>query len=287
MMGADLKAERERQGLTIQDIERETSIRAAYIQALEQGDYNALPNEVYVKGFIRSYAGFLHMDTEKLVQEYREAIHGADVGPIQKANPETTSLVNESAPFSSGSDFRERVEKSSKKQMIFMAVATVVIAFVGSIYYFFGDDPNAEKPAQTAQQNVAQQPQTQAAQNPASGQNPQAQNSASTQNGQAAAQQPVQTIGNTANASAGQADVTAKFTGRCWIQAIADGKVIYEGTVEANQTLRWTGKKEVIVTAGNAGAIDVTYNGQHVGKLGKEGIVVEKKFSNGKIEDVK
>ena len=287
MMGADLKAERERQGLTIQDIERETSIRAAYIQALEQGDYNALPNEVYVKGFIRSYAGFLHMDTEKLVQEYREAIHGADVGPIQKANPETTSLVNESAPFSSGSDFRERVEKSSKKQMIFMAVATVVIAFVGSIYYFFGDDPNAEKPTQTAQQNVAQQPQTQAAQNPVSGQNPQAQNSASTQNGQAAAQQPVQTIGNTANASAGQADVTAKFTGRCWIQAIADGKVIYEGTVEANQTLRWTGKKEVIVTAGNAGAIDVTYNGQHVGKLGKEGIVVEKKFSNGKIEDVK
>lgn len=286
MMGADLKAERERQGLTIQDIERETSIRAAYIQALEQGDYNALPNEVYVKGFIRSYAGFLHMDTEKLVQEYREAIHGADVGPIQKANPETTSLVNESAPFSSGSDFRERVEKSSKKQMIFMAVATVVIAFVGSIYYFFGDDPNAEKPAQTAQQNVAQQPQTQA-QNPASGQNPQAQNSASTQNGQPAAQQPVQTIGNTANASAGQADVTAKFTGRCWIQAISDGKVIYEGTVEANQTLRWTGKKEVIVTAGNAGAIDVTYNGQHVGKLGKEGIVVEKKFSNGKIEDVK
>ena len=98
---------------------------------------------------------------------------------------------------------------------------------------------------------------------------------------------PVQTIGNTANAAAGQADVTAKFTGRCWIQAIADGKVVYEGTVEANQTKRWTGKKEVIVTAGNAGAIDVTYNGQHVGKLGKEGIVVEKKFSNGKVEDVK
>ena len=250
MMGAELRAKRERQGFTIQDVERETSIRAAYLQALERGDYSALPNEVYVKGFIRNYAGFLHMDAEKLVQEYREEIHGVDVGPIQKANPKTTSLVNESAPFSSGSDFHERVEKSAKKQLVFMAVATVVIAFVGSIYYFFGDDPNAEKPAQTAQQ-------------------------------------PVQTIGNTANAAAGQADVMAKFTGRCWIQAIADGKVIYEGTVEPNQTKRWTGKKEVIVTAGNAGAIDVTYNGQRVGKLGKEGIVVEKKFSNGKIEDVK
>ena len=292
MMGSELRAERERQGLTIQDIERETSIRAAYLDALEKGNYNALPNEVYVKGFIRNYADFLHLDAEKLVQEYREAIHGADVGPILKANPATTSLVNESAPFSSGSDFHERVEKSAKKQMVFMAVTTVVIAFVGSIYYFFGDDPNAVQPAQTAQQNVTQQPQaqTQAVQNPASGQNPQTQNVApTTQNVQQASQQPpsVQTIGNTANAAAGQADVTAKFTGRCWIQAIADGKVVYEGTVEANQTLRWTGKKEVIVTAGNAGAIDVTYNGQRVGKLGKEGIVVEKKFSNGKIEDVK
>ncbi|MBO4853026.1 MAG: DUF4115 domain-containing protein, partial [Schwartzia sp.] len=76
-------------------------------------------------------------------------------------------------------------------------------------------------------------------------------------------------------------------TGRCWVQAVADGKVIYEGMAEANQTLRWTGKKEVIVTAGNAGAVDVTYNGQRVGKLGKEGAVVEKKFSNGKVEDVK
>ena len=283
MMGAELKAERERQGFTIQDVERETSIRAAYLQALEQGDYSALPNEVYVKGFIRNYADFLHIDAEKLVQEYREAIHGADVGPIPIAHPETTSLVNESAPFSSGSDFRERVEKSSKKQTVFLAVASLLLAFIGSIYYFFGDDPAAVKPTQTAQQ-------TQTAQNPAAGQNPQAQNApAATQNGQPAAQQtaPVQTIGNTANAAAGQPDVTAKFTGRCWIQAVADGKVIYEGTVEANQTLRWTGKKEVIVTAGNAGAVDVTYNGQRVGKLGQDGIVVEKKFSNGKVEDVK
>ena len=138
MMGAELRAERERQGLTIQDVERETSIRAAYLQALEREDYSALPNEVYVKGFIRNYASFLHMDPEKLVQEYRETIHGADVGPIPKANPETTSLVNESAPFSSGSDFHERVEKSAKKQMIFLAVASVAIAFIGSIYYFFG-----------------------------------------------------------------------------------------------------------------------------------------------------
>ena len=136
MMGAELRAERERQGLTIQDVERETSIRAAYLQALEREDYSALPNEVYVKGFIRNYASFLHMDPEKLVQEYRETIHGADVGPIPKANPETTSLVNESAPFSSGSDFHERVEKSHRKQ--------IILTLVAFYFYYFGADGAAD-----------------------------------------------------------------------------------------------------------------------------------------------
>ncbi len=290
MMGSTLRAEREKRGLTIKDIERETSIRAKYLEALEKGMYDALPGEVYVKGFIRNYADFLHLNAEKLVQEYREEIHGTDIEPIATVKPATTSIVNEHAPFSSGSDFHKRVEKAHKNQITAMLAAAVVIAFVGSIYYFFGEDPSVPKPQQTAQQGTTQNqnptPQAQPAQPTAPAQ--QAQTSAQNQP-QQTSQQPasIPTIGNTANASAGQADVTANFTGRCWVQALADGKVIYEGMAEANQTMRWTGKKEVILTAGNAGVVDVTYNGQRVGKLGKEGAVVEKKFSNGKVEDVK
>ena len=288
MMGSTLKAEREKKGLTIKDIEQETSIRAAYLEALEEGRYDVLPSEVYVKGFIRNYAEFLQLDPAPLVQEYREALHGADAAPVVEKTPKTTSMVNERAPFSSGSDFHERVEKSHRKQIILTMVAAVVIAFVGSIYYFFGEDPSAAKPQQPAQQAATQQPQTQSAQTTQQAQ-PAAQNVQTPAQNQTAqtAQQPASTLGNTASAAAGQTDVSALFTGRCWIQAVADGKVVYEGTAEANQTLRWTGKKEVVVTAGNAGAIDVTYNGQRIGKLGKEGIVVEKKFSNGKVEDVK
>lgn len=287
MMGSTFRTEREKQGLTIKDVERETSIRAKYLEALEEGKYEDLPNEVYVKGFIRNYAKCLNLDAEKLVQEYREEIHGVDVEPIAPTTPTTTSIVNERAPFASGSDFHERVEKSHKKQLVTLMVAAVVILFVGSIYYFFGEDPSAQNPQQTAQQSTAQKPQqTQSAQSATPAQPSQ---TVSQNQPQQTTQQPAagSAIVNTANASAGQADVTAKFTGRCWVQAIADGKVVYEGTAEPNQTMHWTGKKDLIVTAGNAGAIDVTYNGQRVGKLGKEGSVVEKRFSNGKIEDVK
>ena len=48
MMGSTFRAEREKRGLTIKDIERETSIRAKYLEALEQGKYDVLPSEVYV-----------------------------------------------------------------------------------------------------------------------------------------------------------------------------------------------------------------------------------------------
>ena len=57
---------------------------------------------------------------------------------------------------------------------------------------------------------------------------------------------------------------------------MADGKVVYEGTVEPNQTLSWKGSDRIAVTAGNAGAVDIIYNGRSLGRLGKDGDVVKK-----------
>ena len=56
MLGETLRREREKQGLTIKDIENETSILSLYIEAIEKEDYASLPGAVYTKGFIRNYA---------------------------------------------------------------------------------------------------------------------------------------------------------------------------------------------------------------------------------------
>lgn len=58
MVGDILRGEREKQGLTIEDIARETSIRDIYLEAIEKGDYDSLPGDVYAKGFIRNYSRF-------------------------------------------------------------------------------------------------------------------------------------------------------------------------------------------------------------------------------------
>jgi len=68
------------------------------------------------------------------------------------------------------------------------------------------------------------------------------------------------------------------------MHVISDGQVIYEGIVDAGQTKSWKGKDRITVTAGNAGAVDIVYNGREMGRLGKEGDVVEKRYTKDKVE---
>ncbi len=55
-LGAFLKESREAQGLTLEEIEARTHIRAKYLAALEVGDWDVLPPGVYTRGLLRSYA---------------------------------------------------------------------------------------------------------------------------------------------------------------------------------------------------------------------------------------
>ena len=97
MIGDILRKERERQKLTVRDVEQGTSIRSVYIEALENGDYDKLPGEVYAKGFVKNYAGFLNLDAETLSKEF-----SAELSPpvVEVAEGETVIEENivEDAP---------------------------------------------------------------------------------------------------------------------------------------------------------------------------------------------
>jgi cytoskeletal protein RodZ len=59
-----LLAARERKGVDLYRAERDTKIRARYLQALEHGEYGELPGAVYTKGFLRNYALYLGLDPD-------------------------------------------------------------------------------------------------------------------------------------------------------------------------------------------------------------------------------
>jgi helix-turn-helix protein/uncharacterized protein DUF4115 len=71
-IGNALRAARERQGLGLGEVERETRIRARYLAALEEERFEQLPARAYAKGFLRCYADFLGLDGRLIVTEFNE-----------------------------------------------------------------------------------------------------------------------------------------------------------------------------------------------------------------------
>lgn len=72
--------------------------------------------------------------------------------------------------------------------------------------------------------------------------------------------------------------IVAKYTEQCWTAVVADNKQIYEGTPQNGTTMTWEAQKNITITAGNAGGVDITYNGEALGKIGKKGEVLVKTY---------
>ena len=70
-IGATLREARMRARIDISEIESETKIRAKYLRALENEEWDLLPGPTYVKSFLRTYAEALGLDARLLVEEYK------------------------------------------------------------------------------------------------------------------------------------------------------------------------------------------------------------------------
>jgi cytoskeleton protein RodZ len=69
-IGSSLQQARVRQKLTLADAERATRIRGRYLEALEDERFELLPEPAYAKGFLRTYAEFLGLESQPFVDEY-------------------------------------------------------------------------------------------------------------------------------------------------------------------------------------------------------------------------
>lgn len=70
-LGEKLKNFRNERRITLHEVSRDTKIPLKYIEMLEEGKYESLPPDVYVKGFLRAYAEFLGVDPKKLINLYQ------------------------------------------------------------------------------------------------------------------------------------------------------------------------------------------------------------------------
>lgn len=243
MVGNLLRAERKKKGLEIIDAEHATGIRAVYLAALEEGRYATLPGEVYVKGFIRNYGNYLGLDGAHLVQLYTDSLQGEPLAV---------------APVTAAEKVESSRKKSSQRQVISTVIIVLLLAISAWSLYSWQKSspttPTAAKPevaaVKPAQPPVAQPP----------------------------SNTPAVSLPVVAPASR-PITLLARFTDRCWTSVIADGKSIYEGIPKNDEVFTWQADRQIVVNFGNAAAVELTFNGQPVGKIGERGDVVVKTFS--------
>src|SRR5919198_3311157 len=70
-IGETLRETRMRRRIDMTEVESATKIRAKYLRALENEEWDLLPGPTFVKTFLRTYADYLGLDSRNLVEEYR------------------------------------------------------------------------------------------------------------------------------------------------------------------------------------------------------------------------
>ena len=272
MLGDLLRETREQKNLSLDDVEKGTNIRKLYIKSIEEGNYEKLPGEVFLKGFIKTYGKFLGLDSQKLIEQYKQEKNTPN--PAEEINIETkkeevapspteenkqqeknssTKILNiqqkkeNNIPkidsFSANQEYLQSHKNNSKRNIILLVVA-ILIVIIGAVVVFISSQGSSDTKTTTTTETVTV-----------------------TEN-QAKEPEPI----------VSGAEVKAVFNEDCWTEVKVDGKVVLSETVKKGNTLTWKGDKQVDVTVGNAGAVDVTFNNQPAGKLGDIGAVVSKSF---------
>ena len=99
-IGQKLRNARIKKGYTIDDLQQITKIQKRYLIAIEEGQFDHLPGDFYVRAFIKQYSDAVGISSDDLLEEYKSDIPNAQ--PTQEKTPEETktrSIKEESNSF--------------------------------------------------------------------------------------------------------------------------------------------------------------------------------------------
>ncbi len=125
--GEYLRRERELRQITLHEISEGTKIAIYMLKAMESDQWDKLPAEIFIKGFVKSYAEYLGLVPEDVLLRYEQAKAEGSLGKgVEPTNAIPKRIVSTRHRSSS---------KSSKGLWIFLLLALVAAAAAG--YYWF------------------------------------------------------------------------------------------------------------------------------------------------------
>jgi len=123
-VGEKLKDARMAKGYTLDDLQQITKIQKRYLTAIEDGRFEVLPGNFYVRAFIKQYAEVVGLDGDQLVEEYNENTDG-NTNKKKRQSAETYSRLSSN---------KGGVWETIKDSLPMILIVVLIIAIIVSIY---------------------------------------------------------------------------------------------------------------------------------------------------------
>src|SRR5215211_6613507 len=133
-IGRYLEQTRKQRGLSLEEVEQATKIRKRYLTGLEREDYTILPDAVYARGFLKTYANYLGLDGEALSHQLKSSRKPRrERGITYNTNPESDFEKPLVTPSGLSGERRRRISTSALVTLLVALLALVVV--IGTLYF--------------------------------------------------------------------------------------------------------------------------------------------------------
>ncbi|HQE92003.1 MAG TPA: DUF4115 domain-containing protein [Anaerolineae bacterium] len=260
-LGIWLRRARETRQITLADAEKALRIRRRYLQALEMGDYTALPGEIQARGFLRNYARYLNLPVEEALARYDAEVQGRPMQPRARAATVESRdpIVDRPSPFLPPQPEAEEIRSAGAHvpsilfQIVFVTlIFFLVIAGIAFVWLQFLNHAPATAtmptptPTETPLPTTAETPSTPMV-------------------------FPISTDG--------KVNLRLVANENAWISVSADATIVFQGIATPGQIIEAAASDMCIVSTGNGGAFELYLNGTNWGLLGDTGAVVRRAWN--------
>jgi cytoskeleton protein RodZ len=299
-IGEFFKQVRETKGLTIDEVASKTRIRTDFVKALEDGNFAKLPDQVFARGFVRSYARSLGLDEDDAIHRFAQS-----AGAYYDKQVERERLKVKQAE-------EERKRQANRKAVaIAIGIAILTLIFLLSreqssllVRRSSSDlpasaskrtappipEPQDAPPSQQAEA-VPPAPKTKPSESPVVSAKVGEGNNVEPVTGPAPTASPVpglaapspSSLGSDgplggislegSGATEGQLALDLEATELSWVVVQIDGGSPQEALLRPGEKARWKGQDQFILTLGNAGGVKAELNGKPQKPFGPRGKV--------------
>jgi cytoskeleton protein RodZ len=285
-LGSYLRRERELRKISLRELSKNTRVREHLLKAIEEDRHDLLPSPTFVKGFLNAYAKYIGLDANEIILRYQRGLTGT-----QETGPDVTP---EKEP---GRNAKHRGVVGAS-----IVGGVIVVGLIISYLFFLQPsgprvEPLSVTPSEKAMEKEPQMPlpaSPQIAEAPspqkviappppqiAGTTPPKAQTPATpaTPATPVPAPAPPQPVGTNPPQKGKPISLQLKAVELTWVSVKADNQAEREMMLRPGETVPLEAVNQMYVLVGNAGGLDLVYNGKTLERFGKSGDVVALTFS--------